>query len=120
MFLVRPEVRIIDLSPDFNSLLSISYRQVWFIVRFVTITQTVTHVGGRGVEFDVALEDSNGFCNLLFSEQLVADIIHRTLGRANLITVAGGELAIVRFDSLQPPYCRAIRIQRCWPIGKNC
>src|SRR5215470_6275150 len=119
MFLERSQSRIIDLSPNFNSFLSIFCRQVQFTVSFVTITQTVVYIGGRGVEFDVALEDDNGFCNLLIPEQLVAEIVHGTLRRANLITISGGKFATVRFQSLKSAYDLAIPISRHMPIKEN-
>src|SRR5215467_12067829 len=119
MFLERSQSRIIDLSPNFNSFLSIFCRQVQFTVSFVTISQTVIYIGGRGVEFDVALEDDNGFCNLLICEQLVAEPVHGILRRANLITISDGEFAIVRFQSLKSAHDLAILINRHMPTRKN-
>src|SRR5215467_4684340 len=118
MFLERSQSRIIDLSPNFNSFLSIFCRQVQFTVSFVTISQTVIYIGGRGVEFDVALEDDNGFCNLLICAQLVTETVHGML-RRNFITISGGEFAIVRFHSLKSAYDLAILIGRHMPIKKN-
>src|SRR5215467_5095084 len=118
MFFVRSQPRIIDLSSKFNTLLSIFRRQLYFTVGFVTVSQTVIYIRGRGVEFHVALEDDNGFWNLLVREQLVAEDVQGTL-RRNFITISGGEFVIVRFQSLNSAYDLAILIGWHMPIKKN-
>ncbi len=66
------EALVVCFGPDFNGLATVLQREVQLAGTLLSVAEAVVDVGRTWIEFDIALEDRDGFVKLISLQQSIA------------------------------------------------